>query len=215
MKHGVLFEINGDKVHSSDWDIVLSNFEVAFAEPKTDYVNIEGADGSLDLTEVYGKVFYQNRTHKMTFTCKDELRYDSTLNAIVSFLHGRVAKVTPYFDEDYYYYGRLSVNRYLSSRTLGTIEIAINSEPYKYKQDETTVIKAVSGNTIVHYLNDTMDVMPTFEASTPITFTYKGNAYTLGTNKTQFTNIIFTKGDNYIEYHGEAIVKVTYQEGTL
>ena len=62
---GVLF----NNIHSFyDLDLILSAVEVPPAIPKMVYVDIPGADGSLDLTEAHGEVKYNDRTISMLFT---------------------------------------------------------------------------------------------------------------------------------------------------
>lgn len=216
MNHGVLFEINGIEKHSfDDWGLLLKPLTIDFPEVKTKYIEIEGGNGSLDLTEAYGKVFYKDRKFNIEFTCNDKLRYDETLREITSFLHGREVKVTFYFDEEYYYIGRISFNKYTSRKGVGTMVFNAVFRPYKLKQDVTITTNTVVDKKVVTYLNDRLEVTPRFKADSNMTFEFKGNSYALGTTETVFPSIEFTEGENVIVWHGNGVVSVIYQEGSL
>lgn len=64
--------INGirfGKYHSyDDFGLILSSVHIPPAAPKTNYVDIPGADGQLDLTEALGCVRYQMREAEFVFT---------------------------------------------------------------------------------------------------------------------------------------------------
>lgn len=216
MEHGVLFEVNGIRKHSAiDWGLHLAPFEIVPPTPKTSYVDIEGGDGSIDLTEVYGRIFYENREYSIEFSCDDRLRYTEKLNEIIAFLHGKEAKITFYFDADYYQMGRLTFNKYTSSAAMGSITLDVTAEPYKYHQQETITTSTIATKTIVNYVNDRMDVVPEFKASAAMNFKFNGNSYALSTSATRFPNVVFKQGDNLIEYEGNGTVQVRYLEGAL
>lgn len=216
MNHGVLFERNGVQRHTNDdYGLMLLAVSIPYPEPKTKYVELEMADGQIDLTESAGRIFYNNRTFTMSFQCLDKLRFDSTLNELIAFLHGQSVKMTLWYEPEYYYYGRLTVNQYTSEKGAGTIEIDCNMQPYKLKQDVTVAIDDINTQKTVVYVNDRMIVTPTFKATAPMNFTFNGNEYALGTNETVFADIEFTKGENVIVYTGTGRVTVSYQEGAL
>ena len=216
MNHGVLFEVNGIPKHSLDhFNLFLGDVKIPFPAPKTNYLKKEGGNGTIDNTEVFGKVFYDDRKFSLKFTCKDEVRYTEALSDIVNFLHGREVKMIFYFDDLYYYKGRLSINKYTSSKAMGTMTFDVVTEPYKYHQLETIARNEVKEKAVINYTNDRMEVVPIFKATSSMTFEFKGNSYALGTTETIFPNIEFTQGDNVIVWHGNGIVEVRYQEGRL
>ena len=216
MKHGVLFEKNGIKLHTlDDLGIWLNPVEIPYPEVKTKYIDLEMADGQIDLTESAGRVFYNNRTFSISFTCKDKMRFDDTLNKLVSFLHGQQVKTTFWFEPEYYYFGRVTVNQYTSDKGTGTIELECNFNPYKLKQDTTIAVDEITSEKIVVYLNDRMIVTPTFKASANMNFEFNGNDYAIGITETTFPDLEFKQGENIIKYTGTGKVTVTYQEGAL
>lgn len=215
MGHGVEFKI-GDKVHhSSDWNLLLSSFDMGIPAPKTEYVDIVGGNGSIDLTEVYGEIFYDNRQGTIELTCLDSVRFDETLDKIYAFLHGKECHITVYYDEFYYYVGRVSVNKYKTSKALANISLSITAEPYKLKQYETILNVDVSEETEINCLNDRMKCVPTIITDVPMNIMFKGNSYAVSTGETVLTDILFTEGSNILKVTGNGNIKIKYQEGRL
>ena len=65
MLNDVIFN---DKSAYSEWNIVLTKAEIPLPEPKLSTVDIKGADGLIDLSEVLtGDILYNNRQIKLTF----------------------------------------------------------------------------------------------------------------------------------------------------
>lgn len=217
MINGVTFETENKKVHTfEDWGLLLSSFSIGEATPKTEYVDIVGGNGTLDLTEIYDHIFYKDRTHTITLTClDDEVRFTSKLDEITAFLHGRKFKITCDFNKDWYYVGRVEVNKYATSKRLGTITLKAVCEPFKYKQYKTIINEAINGVTEVNCVNSRMDVVPVFRASAPMTFKFNGNQYALDDDDTIYNDIFFKEGNNIIEFTGQGNVTISYQEGTL
>lgn len=216
MKHGVLFEVNGVRKHSlDDFGLFLNPVEIPFPEIKTAYTEIEGGHGSVDQTEAFGKVFYKDRKFPISFSCKDKIRYEKTLSDLASFLHGREAKVTFYFDEEHYYYGRLSLDKYTSDKGMGTIDLNATFYPFKYRQDVTVTTNQIVEKQSIVYMNERMEVTPKFKVDAPMRFEFKGNSYNLETGKSMLPNVEFTDGENVLVWHGNGTVTVSYQEGAL
>ena len=216
MNHGILFEVDGVRRHTlDDWGLFLSPVEIPYPEPKTRYVEIEGGNGSIDLTEAFGKIYYKNRSFSITLGCSDKLRYDERLREIAAFLHGKEVKMTFYFDNGYYYKGRVTLNKYTSSKALGELSLDVEVEPFKYKEHTTVAINIVDTKVVVVYKNERMEVTPIFKADSPMIFEFKGNLYALSTKETIFADIEFQEGDNVITWQGNGTVSVMYQEGAF
>ncbi len=215
MEHGVEFKI-GDKIHhSNEWGLLLSSFDMGFASPKTEYVDIVGGNGKIDLTEVYGEIFYEQRKGTIEFACLDSVRFDETLDKIQSFLHGKECHITVYYDTLFYYVGRVSVNKYKTSKALATITLSITAEPYKLKQYETIIDADITEEAEINCLNDRMECVPTFITDAPMNFTFKGVSYAVEAGETVFADIVLTEGSNIFKVTGNGNIKVKYQEGRL
>ena len=146
MLNDVIF--NDEKSAYDEWNIVLTKADISLPKPKTSLVEIKGADGVLDLSEVLtGDILYNNRTITLTFEMMDDADYYDLISDISNYLHGRIVTITLTNDEDYYYVGRASINKWQCVKRKGTIVITVDAEPYKYSVTETTMIVNVANQT--------------------------------------------------------------------
>ena len=127
-------QTSGDKNTWDDWHIVPTSRPV-FAMPavKTQYIDIPGGDGILDLTNALtGRPRYGNRRGSFEFIVINEYGdWASRYSNISTYLHGRSFKV--YLDDDplFYYEGRFSVNEWKSNAHYSLITIDYDVGPYK------------------------------------------------------------------------------------
>ena len=131
MYHSVIF---GDKNTWDDWHLVPESRPV-FLPPdvKTNYVDIPGADGHLDLTEaLVGEPLYKNRSDSITFyVANGYWSWEEAYSTIMNYLHGQ--KMRAYLEDDpgFYYEGRFSVNTWRSEKHRSEIVINYDISPYK------------------------------------------------------------------------------------
>lgn len=120
----------------TDWGLILTEKpDVQFPVVKTNYVDLTGGNGQIDLTEsLTGDVKYKNRTGSFVFTkIGDRENWNNLKSRIANFLHGR--KVEIILDEDlsFYYAGRLSINDWKSDKKTGQLTLDYDLDPYKYE----------------------------------------------------------------------------------
>ena len=123
----------GDK-HTSTYGIVLSDKTIDTPEPKTESVDIPGADGSIDMTEFLGSVKYKNRKIRLDFSVVNKLNAEllETYSAILADLHGkRFESIILDDDPGYKYSGRVTGVTLSSSDSVPRISIEADCEPYK------------------------------------------------------------------------------------
>lgn len=123
-----------------DWRIApASRPLVNPPEVRTEYVDIPGADGSLDYTEVLNGVKYRNREGSWEFYVLNEL-FDRSIvfyswNDIYSLMmrkiHGRRMRIELESDPGFYYLGRVFVDSWSSNKDYSKITIRYNLDPYK------------------------------------------------------------------------------------
>lgn len=139
MYHSVTF---GEKNSWTDWHLVASSRPVISPPPvKTQYVEIPGADGSIDLTDALaGRPAYGDREGSIDFVVLNDYNLDNydynwidVYTSIMQYLHGR--RMTMVLEDDplYYYEGRFSVNSWKSDQNNSTITIDYHVSPYKYR----------------------------------------------------------------------------------
>lgn len=235
MYHSVRFSKNGTVKNSwSDWYLVPTSRPVINPpEPKFNTVDIPGANGSIDLTEVVsGDVVYQNRTGSFEFIVMNTgtghmekpMEWFDLYSDIMDYLHGQIVQVS-LEDEipagetvpTYYYEGRCEVTGWTSDENYSTIEIDYDLFPYKYATKATTDVVSVSSVIAERtYTTGRMPIIPKFTASNSDSqILWKGKWLDLSKGENAFANVQFTEGRNAVSFKGTGTVTVTYREGRL
>ena len=189
-----------------DFDVILTEQNIGLPTPKTYTVNIEGMDGTLDLSECFGEMKYENRTIKFTFESVEKISdWQAKMIKISSFLHGQKMKITTWSDPDFYYVGRCRIDEYNSKSKLGKIVISCDCEPFKYKQNITTFNLVEGSNTVQ---NSRMTVYADLINEAEITI--NGKTYNAGAH---LRTIKLTSGTNNLNSSGSATL--IFQEGEI
>ena len=195
--------ITFDGIHSYDnFSLILTSKTIGQPTIKTEYVEVLGADGQLDLTEAFGDIKYNNRKLTFVFSVIEANEDWATIySRVLNTFHGRKMKIVLDDDPEFYYLGRVNVSDYLSSKRIGTITIEIDAEPYKYKQNLTIVTRNISGTLTVDFYNSRKNVIPKFVTNAQVQIVYNnGNTYTItGSGTHIIPNIIFKKGINTLK----------------
>lgn len=215
MINDVIF--NNEKSAYDDWNIVLTKAEIPLPTAKTSTVNINGADGLLDLSEVLtGDIVYNNRTIKLTFEMMDDTDYYNLISEISNYLHGKRITVNLTNDEDYYYVGRASISNWECVKRQGKIVIDVDCDPYKYAVTETTMIVNVANQTkTITLLNSRKRVCPNLNVTGTITLTIDDAEYELSEGQQQLVNFRLIEGNNTIKVSGNGTVVISYRQGAL
>lgn len=215
MLNDVIF--NNEKSAYYDWSIVLTKASIPLPSVKTSSVDIKGADGILDLSEVLtGDVCYSNRDIKLTFSMMEDVDYYSTVSDIANYLHGKKVTMKLTNDDEYFYSGRAVINQWDYSPGKGKLVIAISADPYKYSVTESNVVVNLNNETKSLTLpNKRMRVSPTLVVTGSVTMTFEGKTYTLQTGEQQLLNFLLSEGDNIVTFSGTGSVKITYRQGAL
>ena len=216
---GVLF----DNIHSFfDLNLILSVVEITPASPKTVYVDIPGADGALDLTEVHGEVKYSDRTFKFTFTMNpafdlSERAWEEKKTEVSNCLNGLACRITLDKDPDYYWQGRCTVDSYKSNKRFRQFVVVARVRPYKFKQKETIKTFALTATAkTVSVPNSRRSVCPVITCTNDnAVIVFNGNTFAFNAGQHQNLNIRFTEGINQVTISGTGQVTFTYQEGDL
>lgn len=224
----------GTKNSYDDFGLILTDKNIGFPEPKLEEVDVIGADGVIDLSEVLNDdIKYKTRKLQFTFTVlKGNKYWASTVADVANYLHGKKLRIQMDFDPAYYYTGRCKINSFKTSKRLCTITIDAECEPYrldingngeKWLWDtfsfQNGFIRVntvtVNGSLQVNLHNQRKIVSPTFTCSTAMTVTFDGVTYNLPKGKTQVLGIRLQYGTNYVTFKGNGTVKIEYQGGAL
>lgn len=201
-----------------DLNLILTAKEIGAPEVKEMKIDIEGADGSLDLTEFFGEPKYGDVTHKFTFAVIGSIsefvaRYTQVKNA----LHGKKLKIVLDEEPGYYYAGRLFVSSFTSAKGIGTITIEADCEPWKYKASPTVVTQAITESGTVSLLNSRKRVVPEvlIAAEDKLRLAYGYNVWDLSAGSYTLPELELQEGTNTVNVTGTGTVTFTYQEGGL
>lgn len=223
----------GTKNSYDDFGLILTDKDIGFPEPKLEEVDVIGADGVIDLSEVLNDdIKYKTRKLQFTFTVlKGNKYWASTVADVANYLHGKKLRIQMDFDPAYYYTGRCKINSFKTSKRLCTITIDAECEPYRLEngngekwlwdtfsfQNGFIRVNAVTvnGSLQVNLQNQRKIVSPTFTCSTAMTVTFDSVTYNLPKGKTQVLGIRLQYGTNYVTFKGNGTVKIEYQGGAL
>lgn len=217
--------IRFDDVHSyHDLNLILSAVSIPPATPKTDFIDVPGADGTLDLTEALGDVRYNDRDPaRFVFTMNpaDDLSdyaFECKKTEVSNALNGKLfKKITLDKDPDYYYTGRCTVSEYLSDKRIRQIVVTARLQPYKRKQNKTVATYALTTEeqTVV-LTNGKKSVVPEITCTYDNTKVVLGTKeYTLSAGTNKILDICLIEGHNILKMSGTGTITFTYQEAEL
>lgn len=224
--------ING--THCTALNLILTNVNNPFPDVKTATVEIPGANGVLDLTEIFGQPKFTNRTLTMKFAGLRGYfnRYTDQSYAAWQ-LHGK--KVPIIFDEDpnYFYLGRLSFEEWAQTGAAGDLTVSADCDPFKYEiitsaddwlwdpfNFEVGIIRGygnlnVNGITYLNVVGCRMTVIPDFICSAPMSLVFKGIVYNLAAGKNTIYDIALEDGVYQMAFDGHGTVTVLFRGGML
>lgn len=113
---------------------------------KTNYIDIPGANGSIDASTVLTSYpVYNNRGLSQEFQVvnngesgKQYGSWEERYTTIMEYCHGQNMKVILKDDASYYYRGRVGVNNWKSDKDWSKITLDFNLEPFKYSLFDST-----------------------------------------------------------------------------
>lgn len=208
-------------IHTFDnLNLILSDCpDMPPAKPKTTYIDIPGADGSLDLSEVHGEVRFSDRENKYTFTMhpSEEMTWEEKMTEVSNLLHGRRFRMTLDKDEDYFWDVRASVDSYKSNKYLHQIVISVKAMPYKFKQNITRrVFELSSTPKSIVLVNGRKSICPSIECSANNTVVaFGGSSFNLSAGTHEILDIQLAEGINTLTVSGSGTITFSYQEGDL
>jgi phage-related protein len=215
--------IKFDETHSYyDLNLILSDCSISPAKPKENFIDIPGADGSLDLTEALGTVKFSDRTGKLIFSVLPSDDFEEKKSEVANFLNGQKFKITLDKDPDFYYIGRCSINDHKCDKRVGTITVDLKLQPWKLKQELTVLATTLSNsgqnelNTQLKLQNLRKPAKVTVECNKDIRIEQNDNVYSFTAGSWVLENPL-VEGVNYIYvcYSSNINIRFSYQEGCL
>lgn len=197
-----------------DLYLILNDKTIGSPEPKKNQIEVEGGDGVIDLTEIFGRINYNNRTLAFNFSTLVQ-PFMAYYSAIQDALNGKRMKITLDEDSNFYYMGRITVGDFTNEKNIGKISIECDCDPYKYKKDVTVVSQVVDSSITITLNNLKKRVVPTITTNATMTFEYGGTTVTHNAGTFKLSTFELVEGENIVTIKGTGIVSFSYQEGRL
>lgn len=229
--------IIGEKNTWTDWHLIPAKRpSVSMPQIRTKFIEIPGAFGTLDLTELLtGCPVYGDRTGSWEFIMdpdrEDMASWANLYQTIAMYVHGRRRRVVFTDDPEYYYEGRLAVAGLESEDGYTTLTINYELDPYKLPVHdpfdtgwlwdpfdfETGVIPqgkstTISGTTTVTLYRQSEDYSPAFKCSSAMTLEYEGRTYSLISGVNYLHEIIIQADDpsaHSFKFTGNGTVQIS------
>ncbi len=204
-----------------DWNLILTAKDVTPPEPKTYLVEIDGADGSLDLSEsLSGRVVYKDRKVTADFWTDHGNRKDREriYREIVRSLHGKKIKLIEPDDPDHYFLGRVNISALSNNVAYATFKLNATCEPWRYSIDESVRRVDITGSTrkdVVISNNGVKTLSPDITVKGSVTLFYDGLETLLTTGSYKVSDLKLRQGVNVIGVSGSGSVTFTYKEADL
>lgn len=207
----------GNESAYEKWGIVLQPVTIALPEPRTERIEVPGRNGTLDLMDAMGEVTYGDRQISLEFYKLDTTHaWAALVSNVANTLHGKKMKLTFDSDEDYYYYGRIAVGDFQVDGNVGMLNMEVVAEPFKYKQEVTTVTASVTDSKVITLANERMTVCPKITvAGGDITIVWDNRSETLSPGEHQILGLTLPMGDTTLNLTGTGTITFAYQEGAL
>ena len=197
-----------------DWRLTLTAKSIPDPEPKTNYIDLEGVSGSIDLSEALtGEVCYGDRTLTASFMCSEGTHgeRERLLRKIASVLHGKKVQIIEPDDPDHYFWGRVRLKKVSNHIAYTEFSLEATCEPWRYAVHETE--RTVTNARAVIYNYGVKSLCPTLTVIGPATVTVGGTPTTLESGTYQITDLRLMPGPNVVGVSGT--VTFTYREATL
>lgn len=127
--------INTESRHTyRDWFLIpKERYSIANAEPKTQIIEIPGANGGLDVSEsLTGYPLFGYREGSFDFIIDNQRpQWEKLWRDIVTYLHGKERYMMLEDDPQWVYHGRFTVGQYTADKNYSTIQISYKLNPYK------------------------------------------------------------------------------------
>ena len=202
-----------------DFSLILTSKEIAAPKTKTVKIDVEGADGSIDLTEFFGEPKYEDCTHKFQFsTIVPQSEFLTLFATIKNAIHGKKLRIVLDDDPLFYYVGRCFVSSFTSEKNIGKIAVECDCEPWKYKAAKTDITQTVSGESTLSLPNLRKRVVPEvlIEADSALHIVYNTyNVWDLGGGIYTLPELELKAGENTVSVTGTGNITFSYQEAAL
>ncbi len=204
-----------------DWNLILTAKDVTPPEPKTYLVEIDGAEGSLDLSEsLSGRVVYKDRKVTADFWTDHGNRKDREriYREIIRSLHGKKIQLIEPDDPEHYFLGRVTISELSNNLAYATFSITATCEPWRYSIEESVRRVDITGSIrkdVVISNNGVKTLCPEITVNGSVTLYFNGSETLLTTGSYKVSDLKLKQGSNVIGVSGNGSVVFKYKEADL
>ena len=212
MMDRVYFRLASGKVITpyETYGIFLKAYDAPPPAPKVFMVDVEGADGAVDMSEWSGDVKYENRP--VSVQLLDTIgNYKSLLNSI----SGRKCDIWFSNDTLHYYTGRFTNSTASTRRHITDIEIEFTCEPWKLSKAVTKVTSAVSSNTQLSLKAERKPCIPKVTLTQACTLTWDGEAHQLQAGEHTPYWLVVTDERKTLTVNGSGNITLEWRDGVI
>lgn len=203
------------------WHFLLTKKNIQPPELKTNYVDLGGVSGSIDLSEALtGEPAYKDRVITATFW-SDDGTYDDreqTLRSIINCIHGKRMKIYEPDCPGYYFLGRVRVTSVKNTLAYAEFSIEATCDPLRYGSSERRCTVSVeNGESKEWKFHSTFaaSVCPKLTVTGDISFTYDGITSDATAGEYLVAPFKLHPGDNVITVSGSGTLTITFREVIL
>ena len=204
-----------------DLHLILTAKTIPDAEPKTNYVQLDGMSGSLDLSEsLTGETTYSDRTLSAKFWTDYGNRKDreTLIRKITAALHGKKIKIIEPDDPSHYFYGRVTIKSKTNNLAYAEFTIEAICDPWRYAIEETARRVVVNSETVTDVVinnNGVKTLNPVITVSGTVDIIYNGYRTALTDGSYKISDVKLRQGVNIIGVSGNGSVTFSYREANL
>lgn len=201
---------------TEDLDIVFETLTIGGADPQTILIDVPFRNGSLDETDYFGEIAYNDRDISIGFLipwwCDDQ---HSIYSNVQKKLNGRRKEVIFSADRDWYYEGRLKVGDFKIENGFFKFEIQLTADPYKYHYSKYEY--SINGTKTIQLYNDFIRAIPKITNNKTIIIQCRDNTVTLGSGEHRNLELILLEGLNQytITASSATNIVIEYRQGRL
>ena len=203
-----------------DWRLIVTGKSITPPEPKTNYVEIDGMSGSLDLSEALsGEVTYKDREITAHFWTNNGNRKEreKLLREIRIAIHGKKIKIVEPDDPEHYFYGRVQIKAEINNLAYAEFEIVAICEPWRYCVNDSFRRVDLDDNEIEVIIKNegAKTICPEITVTDNVTITYNEIETLLTPGTYLIPTLKLYHGFNNIKLSGNGVVAFTYKEADL
>lgn len=202
----------------------LSSWSLTAAEHRSQYVQVPGRDGDLDLSTALtdGTPRYGSRTLTATLERSDgtRLEREAAIDTMINWLDGWRMDIRIPDDDAHYLQGRVHVARVYNDPAHAAVSISAVCDPWRYNNYETVVRLTAGDDPVEARLTNSgrRTVVPHLTISgdsASVLLVYGTYSWQLGAGTYQLPDLVVPQGGVAIAYSGVGELSFTYREAVL